>query len=67
MGPFWGPFGALLGPFGSFQSRQDEEKKVTDAWLDTVDQAERTATFKAAEKQNKALWSFQETCEFFEV
>ncbi|CAJ1390238.1 unnamed protein product [Effrenium voratum] len=34
---------------------QDEEKKVTDAWLDTVDQAERTATFRAAEKQNKAL------------
>ena len=37
-----------------FVRAQDEEKKVTDAWLDTVDQAERTATFKAAETQNKA-------------
>lgn len=39
---------------GFYVLNKDEEKKVTDAWLDTVDQAERTATFKAAEKQNKA-------------
>ncbi|CAJ1402063.1 unnamed protein product [Effrenium voratum] len=40
---------------GFYVLNKDEEKKVTDAWLDTVDQAERTATFRAAEKQNKAL------------
>eukprot|EP00931_Biecheleriopsis_adriatica_P113275 TRINITY_DN8823_c0_g1_i1.p1 TRINITY_DN8823_c0_g1~~TRINITY_DN8823_c0_g1_i1.p1 ORF type:complete len:695 (+),score=259.99 TRINITY_DN8823_c0_g1_i1:41-2086(+) len=39
---------------GFYVMNKDEEKKVTDAWLDTVDQAERTATFKAAEKQKKA-------------
>eukprot|EP00930_Biecheleria_cincta_P031910 TRINITY_DN22127_c0_g1_i1.p1 TRINITY_DN22127_c0_g1~~TRINITY_DN22127_c0_g1_i1.p1 ORF type:complete len:727 (+),score=225.19 TRINITY_DN22127_c0_g1_i1:133-2313(+) len=39
---------------GFYVLNKDEEKKVTDAWLDTVDQAERTATFKQAEKQNKA-------------
>ncbi|CAE7251565.1 Cd2bp2 [Symbiodinium sp. CCMP2456] len=40
---------------GFYVLNKDEEKKVTDAWLDTVDQAERTATFRAADKQNKAL------------
>lgn len=39
---------------GFYVLNKDEEKKVTDAWLDTVDQAERTATFKQADKQNKA-------------
>eukprot|EP00435_Cladocopium_sp_Y103_P074696 s46_g50.t1 len=46
---------------GFYVLNKDEEKKVTDAWLDTVDQAERTATFMAAEKQNKASTKAQNT------
>lgn len=46
---------------GFYVLNKDEEKKVTDAWLDTVDQAERTATFMAAEKQNQASTKAQST------
>ncbi|CAK0796519.1 unnamed protein product, partial [Prorocentrum cordatum] len=39
---------------GMYILNKDEEKEVTDAWLDTVDQAERTAIFKRNERQQKA-------------
>lgn len=39
---------------GFYILNKDEEKEVTDAWLDTVDQAEKTATFRKEEAQKKA-------------
>lgn len=39
---------------GFYVLNKEEEKEVTDAWLDTVDQAERTATFKKEEVHKKA-------------
>lgn len=39
---------------GFYVLNKDEEKKVTDAWLDTVDQAEKRATFQQVERQKKA-------------
>lgn len=39
---------------GMYILNKDEEKEVTDAWLDTVDQAEKTATFQQEERYKKA-------------
>merc|ERR1712194_465628 len=39
---------------GFYVLNKDEEKEVTDAWLDTVDQAEKTATFRKEEAAKKA-------------
>lgn len=39
---------------GFYILNKDEEKEVTDAWLDTVDQAARTATFQKVDRQQKA-------------
>uniref|UniRef100_A0A7S4QHR0 GYF domain-containing protein n=1 Tax=Alexandrium monilatum TaxID=311494 RepID=A0A7S4QHR0_9DINO len=39
---------------GFYILNKDEEKEVTDAWLDTVDQAEKTATFQQGDRQKKA-------------
>ncbi|CAE8638911.1 unnamed protein product, partial [Polarella glacialis] len=36
---------------GFYVTNKDEEKKVTDAWLDTVDQAAKAASFKKAAAQ----------------
>lgn len=39
---------------GFYVLNRDEEKEVTDAWLDTVDHAEKTAAFKREEEKKKA-------------
>mmetsp|Transcript_138113 Transcript_138113/g.344870 ORF Transcript_138113/g.344870 Transcript_138113/m.344870 type:complete len:658 (-) Transcript_138113:152-2125(-) len=39
---------------GFYIFNKEEEKEVTDAWLDTVDQAERTASFKREEAAKRA-------------
>mmetsp|Transcript_13353 Transcript_13353/g.30452 ORF Transcript_13353/g.30452 Transcript_13353/m.30452 type:complete len:670 (-) Transcript_13353:192-2201(-) len=39
---------------GCYILNREEEKKVMDAWLDTVDQAEKTAAFQRLERLEKA-------------
>jgi len=39
---------------GFYVLNKDEEKEVTDAWLDTVDQAEKTASFLQEKRFEKA-------------
>eukprot|EP00928_Gymnodinium_smaydae_P062484 TRINITY_DN46339_c0_g1_i1.p1 TRINITY_DN46339_c0_g1~~TRINITY_DN46339_c0_g1_i1.p1 ORF type:complete len:693 (-),score=202.12 TRINITY_DN46339_c0_g1_i1:129-2207(-) len=39
---------------GFYIMDKQEEKQVTDAWLDTIDKAQRTATFQQMERQKKA-------------
>lgn len=39
---------------GFYILNKKEEKQVTDAWLDTVDQAERSASFKRVDRLKKA-------------
>jgi len=39
---------------GFYVLNKDEEKQVTDAWLDTVDHAQKTAAFKREEEKKKA-------------
>merc|ERR1719401_2237037 len=39
---------------GFYVLNKEEEKEVTDAWLDTVDHADKMATFKREEAKKKA-------------